>query len=330
MKKWHLKSFVPQLAVLVCLLGLALVYAGAGRSDAETEKAPEPAKAAAASPAPKATYVGSDTCTACHEEVKGQLSKQFHGRAMLASETKGRGYTCEGCHGAGSVHANDPSAETAAPLKVAAKDGTNCMICHTTRLSPAKWQLSQHHKAGIGCLSCHGQPVQAPSNSRSKDGKAQRPDAKHPQRSLVYLPHADLVRAPSTDACFSCHGDKRAELSLPSHHPVKENRMTCADCHDPHAPMTDKIKRDKCITCHAKQQGPFRFEHGAISGDLTDACLDCHRAHGSPNKRLLKFTNRGLCLQCHADKALHFPGRQCWNCHKAVHGSNHDALLFTE
>jgi DmsE family decaheme c-type cytochrome len=136
---------------------------------------------------------------------------------------------------------------------------------------------------------------------------------------------------PSSQACLSCHSEQRAEFSLPSHHPVKEGRIECADCRDPHRPVTEKIKLETCTKCHLQQRGPHIYEHGAISGNgLTDACLSCHVPHGSPNQRMLKLTNRGLCLQCHADRATHFPGRNCADCHQAVHGSNTSTLLFRE
>ena len=119
-------------------------------------------------------------------------------------------------------------------------------------------------------------------------------------------------------------------FALTSHHPVREGRMECYDCHDPHGRQSNRDFVNKCLSCHAQHRGPFVFAHGAISGDLTDSCLDCHRAHGSPNRRLLKYTGRGLCLQCHADKALHFVGVTCWTsgCHKQVHGSNSNPLLL--
>jgi DmsE family decaheme c-type cytochrome len=261
------------------------------------------AKPAAAPAAGAAKYVGTDTCVGCHQEIKDELGKGLHGTAAATAEAQGRGRLCEGCHGPGSLHADDPTdKKVSAVLVKTAHDGTGCLTCHDPRLSPVMWKCSEHKRAGVGCMDCHGQKGD---------------------------PHADLTRRPTADRCFSCHGDKKAEFSLTSHHPVLEGRIECVDCHDSHKPMGREMKRAICLPCHADVRGPFRFEHGAMAGDLTDGCLDCHRPHGSPNDRLFKLSGRGLCLQCHGDKVLHFVGSTCWDCHTAPMGSNTSPLLFT-
>ncbi|MHB9024830.1 MAG: cytochrome c3 family protein [Armatimonadota bacterium] len=324
MNTWHSRSLTTLWAALMIAVALGAYYVGTAYSDAGTAGAATTAKPAAT---PKATYVGTDTCVMCHEDTKAPLDKHFHGQAMAAKEKAGKGYLCEGCHGPGSAHAEDPGETTATPLKRFAQQGTGCLQCHNTRISHAKWQRSAHRREKVGCIGCHGEYLM-PAADQSR--KAQRPDsAAHKLQKPVVKPHEILNRTPSTDNCLVCHGEKRAEMAMPSHHPVKENRITCADCHDPHGPQDEKMKRDVCVTCHAKQHGPFRYEHAAITaGRLTDACVSCHRPHGSPNRKLLKFSNRGLCLQCHADKVTHFPGRLCWDCHRQVHGSNNNQRFF--
>ena len=125
--------------------------------------------------------------------------------------------------------------------------------------------------------------------------------------TLALQPHGDIQKTPTSDSCLTCHGEKLAE-PISTIAPPGERRAyhLCRIVINPHQPMGKEIQKKVCLTCHAEQKGPMRYEHGAISGNLTDACLDCHRPHGSPNQRLLKITNRGLCLQCHGDKASHF------------------------
>lgn len=313
-------------AILILLLcgiyGMVLLTTGSLRVDAAARKARKPAP-------PQATFVGTETCTQCHGEAQDHLKAHFHGQAMMAAETKGKGHLCEGCHGPGSLHAENPSSETAAPLKLTARNGKGCLSCHRVQLSPTKWQRSEHLRGGIGCVNCHQTPLAPPAPKAPQTATPPTPKLVH-GLDVIAQPHGQMNRAPSTESCLSCHREKRAELALPSHHPVMEGRVGCADCHQPHQPMGKEITRQVCVTCHAKQSGPYRFEHAATSGHLTEACLECHRAHGSPNPRLLKYTNRALCLQCHADRVTHFPGQTCQNCHKAVHGSNSDTLLFAE
>jgi len=320
---------IPITVTLMCAAGLAAVYLlGAVRGQAETPKAK-----------PAAAFVGTETCVMCHEEVLTQVKKSPHGLAMTAVEEKKKGHVCEGCHGPGSLHAEDPSKETAQPLLHTAQSGEGCFQCHDKKLSRANWLSTRHAKMEGSCMACHGRardaatPPEAPVKDRVAEAPKDASEAKQPKKSTEPEPfdHAAFTRVPSSQACLSCHNEQRAEFSLPSHHPVKEGRIECADCHDPHRPVTEKIKLETCTKCHLGQRGPHIYEHGAISGNgLTDACLSCHVPHGSPNQRMLKLTNRGLCLQCHADRATHFPGRNCADCHQAVHGSNTSTLLFRE
>ena len=244
---------------LVLIIGLVLTLTGIMRSGAATPATPE--KTAASPAKPRATFVGSETCAQCHEEVQTQLSKHFHGQAMADAEKKGKGYLCEGCHGAGSIHAGDPSTETAVPLKITARNGKGCLSCHALQLSPAKWHRSEHQREGVGCIDCHTSPATAPAdqNTSQKDALTVVQN-KHG----AIQPHGDICKSPPTDTCLTCHGEKLAEFSLPSHHPVQEGRIGCADCHNPHQPMGEEMHKKVCLTCHAEQKGPFRFEHGAI------------------------------------------------------------------
>ena len=275
---------------------------------------------------PGATVIGSDTCAECHEDAQLQLNTSPHGQAMMAAETQGRGAMCEGCHGPGSVHADDPSEESAAPLLAVARSGDGCFQCHgkNKNLSFTDWQRSPHHREGIACLQCHGETrtvISAPHDVTVANNEAA------PEEDATFN-HAAFTREPSSDACLSCHRPQQAEFALPSHHPVQEGRVGCTDCHDPHKRMTTRDGRDACQKCHAEQSGPHIYQHGANTRGMTDGCLECHRPHGSANADLLKLSGRGVCLQCHADKARHFTGRNCQQCHTAVHGSNSNRLLF--
>ena len=295
MRKWQdLCRAVNRLVLMLCVVGGAAVYMTV-QSVAQPNEQDE---------LEALTYVGTEACVGCHEELLQQLSKSVHGRVLAAGERRGKGHLCEGCHGPGSGHVEDPIDEQqATALKQVALQANGCGSCHKKRISPLKWRLSEHRRGNVKCLDCHGQPGQ---------------------------PHGEMQRKPATDKCLACHREQRALMALPSHHPVKEKRITCSDCHDPHTRMGREMRREVCVQCHKKQRGPYIFEHGAISGQLTDACLDCHRPHGSPNRNLLKLNGRGLCLQCHADKAVHFVGGRCRRCHQGIHGSNTSRFLFSE
>jgi len=278
------------------MVALALHVAGLGALSAlaagESQKPPQ-----------ASAFAGRDLCVACHTDVVPAQQKDWH--AALIARRPGS-TNCEECHGPSSAHADSPL-ETrtfyAVKTALAAKSGDACLRCHEQQHGVARWRASDHARAKVRCWDCH-------SNGAT--------------------PHSLTLKRPGTEVCLSCHREQAAAFELTSHHPVREGRVECSDCHDAHGRQSARDIQAKCVSCHAPQRGPFVFAHGAISGGLTDGCLDCHRPHGSPNQRLLKYTGRGLCLQCHADRALHFASRTCWasGCHSDVHGSNQSPLLF--
>ena len=216
---------------------------------------------------PGATYVGSEACAECHQDIYRDFNTATH------------------------YHLKAP--------------GTNAMF--------------------VGCESCHG-----PGSLHVESGGA---------------PNTIINPGKSPQVCFQCHVDKEAEFNLPSHHPVIEGKMSCADCHDPHKgnviPGGTELAslNSLCTKCHTAQAGPFVFEHEA----MREGCITCHNPHGSVNPRLLVARNATLCLRCHFQEqttsgAIYignvnhttFLSRgTCWSagCHEAIHGSQVSDLL---
>jgi DmsE family decaheme c-type cytochrome len=278
--------------LVVIILALLAVAGLAPRGTAEDTPAP-PAEA---------QYAGADTCIACHSEIPDLQAKDWHA-SRIAHQPNSR--NCEECHGPSVPHTEDPATvHTATYLSKARADqaGLACLRCHQGNTRLQGWKLSDHARADVACWKCH-----SPGST----------------------PHEKTLRQPDKDVCYSCHRDQAPTFALTSHHPVREGRLDCADCHDPHSRQGTTLETNRlCVSCHREQGGPFIFTHGSMTSGLSEGCLDCHRAHGSPNGRLLKYAGRGLCLQCHADKALHFVGVTCWNCHGGIHGSNTNPQLL--
>src|SRR5207247_3589645 len=137
-----------------------------------------------------------------------------------------------------------------------------------------------------------------------------------------------------------------AESNLPQHHPIREGKMNCVQCHDPHGMDIHKPAgglmmarlNETCAQCHREQARPFVFEHEA----LREGCTVCHQPHGSINAKMLVQRDNNLCLKCHAQipgadstfgtkifigKSEHTANLRlgsCWSsgCHVSVHGSN--------
>ncbi len=144
----------------------------------------------------------------------------------------------------------------------------------------------------------------------------------------------------------------------PSHHPIREQKLLCTDCHNPHGTVTERLisatsVNNKCYECHAEKRGPFLWEHPPVR----ENCLNCHEPHGSTHEPLLRVKRPLLCQRCH--NTLGHPSvlwarsrdeeargltpyelrrqglaatmlfqRSCTNCHVNIHGSNHPSGKF--
>jgi len=211
-----------------------------------------------------------------------------------------------------------------------------CALCHEKLVK--RFKTSAHARFAIpgpndcvpaqGCESCHG-----PGSLHIEHGA--------PDKFGGHI----INPSKKPEACFRCHVDKQAEFNLPYHHPVREGKMSCTDCHDPHGDDMKKGKgvliartNDACAQCHREQTRPRVFQHEA----LKDGCTVCHNVHGSINQKMLVENDNNLCLKCHAEvvntahariRTVAIAGGShsgrvnagpCWSagCHTAMHGSN--------
>jgi DmsE family decaheme c-type cytochrome len=305
----------------LCVL-VILAWAQYGGATPRPQQAAEPP---AAQPAPAGGgYAGSEVCQACHAEVADHLEGTPHGKAGFAKLSN---LGCESCHGPAAAHAENPDDPALRPLiKQWSTDRQTqvCRTCHDGR-TQFFWEGSRHQTRGLSCLSCHS--VHSPKSEQ-----------------------AQLKATTEVEQCFTCHKDTRAETWKTSHHPIREGRMDCADCHNPHGGQAPKMIRaasvnDQCYTCHTEKRGPFLWEHPPVR----ESCLNCHTPHGSNHLKLQKTSVPYLCQQCHANTrhpgtlydgfrlpTLEDPARgsnrlfnrACLDCHAAVHGSNHPSSPF--
>jgi DmsE family decaheme c-type cytochrome len=310
------------LTVAVAFATAPLIYGGpqAEKPAVETAKPDaDPAKPAAAG----ATYVGSETCQPCHDEVYKGFQKNRH--ILVETQKKFEKWNkqaCESCHGPGSKHAEsaDPN-DIINPVKLtaAAADKT-CLTCHLNRPTQAGRIHGGHARNSVSCTSCHS--IHAAPKKTALD-------------------------------CTSCHSSEWGQFNRPFGHTLGRNAMTCTDCHNPHGGMTAEsvVARSMrafgsnepgCFRCHGDKRGPFVFEHPPMRND---GCTSCHQPHNSVNPRMLNRQQVHLtCLECHSNivqirpnppagaplggvpPAFHDTSnprfRQCTVCHVKVHGSH--------
>ena len=226
--------------------------------------------------------------------------------------------TCASCHGKAGEHTENPNdvppTVSFGPNHFAEPQIQNnaCLNCH--QADTPHWDGGTHAVEDVVCSDCH--------------------DAHAPSEPV-------LLRAEQQNTCYGCHRDVRAEVRLPSRHPILEGKLACTDCHAPHG----AVKRgelvglnlnDTCLECHEDQRGPFLFEHPPVAED----CSYCHVPHGAVHEPLLESRGPFLCQECHvgnfhpsnaltgsglpgARPNYSLLGRNCMNCHPKVHGSNH-------
>jgi DmsE family decaheme c-type cytochrome len=262
---------------------------------------------------PGADMAGAEMCDACHTD----LSKNFRrsGHSM-------QGITCEQCHGAGSLHVEAGGYSKESKDKIisfrdrpAEQANGVCLSCHAKSDHVRNWFSGAHQAQDIKCANCHTIHSEAHGEARGEFlGRAPG------------IPRAIESRRQLTENCLRCHQKQNAESDLPYHHPIREGKMSCVDCHDPHGGSAgNNLKlsntNELCFGCHAEYQGPFTFQHPPVN----ESCLKCHSPHGSPNQNMLAVSQPALCLQCHS---AHHNGSslplvdRCTNCHNAIHGSD--------
>jgi len=220
---------------------------------------------------PGATYVAQETCSGCHEELAANFTQSTHGR-LASFELLGAEGGCQSCHGPGSLHAESGAADKIFRFSTLTADETAalCSRCHSAG-KLIDWAHSGHALGDVACNDCHrfhGEGIAAKA----------------------------ALKQAEPELCYGCHQEQQAKAGLPSHHPVKEGKMTCSDCHNAHGELqTEEQANDLCFNCHSRYQGPFVFEHAPVQED----CGICHDPHGSVANNLLKQNEPFLCLQCH-------------------------------
>lgn len=267
---------------------------------------------------------GANTCVGCHDEGNEYpifpLFKTKHAvKADPRSPFSDSHTQCESCHGAGGKHTKAKKADKRGgtilnfgknvwtPVK---DQNEKCLSCHQNH-DRIGWKGSTHEFNDVACASCH---------------------KIHVDKDPI------LDRQEQAKACFTCHANEQAKFQQASHHPVREGKMACSECHNVHGDngsglLVKASVREKCTSCHAEKRGPFLWEHAPSAED----CALCHSPHGSNQPALLKKRPPQLCQECHSPSghpsvrydgsklagSMFLGAKGCMNCHSAVHGTNH-------
>jgi hypothetical protein len=87
-------------------------------------------------------FAGRKACEECHSDEVQKLAKYEH-----------KSLACEGCHGPGEAHCQDPTKENIQKSGFAV-----CLRCHEANPSRPKWHkqiVVKQHYTGSKCTECH-------------------------------------------------------------------------------------------------------------------------------------------------------------------------------
>ena len=214
-----------------------------------------------------AEYVGSETCSACHEKQYKEFKLSTHERiAIPKGDARVEG--CEMCHGPGSLHV-DAGGGRGKFIVNPKKEPAACFACHLDK--KAEFQLPFHHpvlEGHVNCTDCH-----------SPHGEEVRPWSATSLKDV-------------NEACFKCHKEQRGPMVW-EHEALREG---CTTCHKVHGSVNEKmlIARDAnlCLRCHTQADFPIisNTTHAARIPQGTCWSAGCHTApHGSNFDEHLRY-----------------------------------------
>jgi predicted CXXCH cytochrome family protein len=218
---------------------------------------------------PGATFVGSETCSQCHEKITKDFPTATHSR-LMAKGPNAVNMGCESCHGAGSVHNQNPSR---ANIINPRKSPETCFQCHLDKRG--EFNLPHHHPVLEGKVSCG--------------------DCHNPHKGPMIKGGGTSLIA-ENETCFQCHTVQRGPFVY-EHEAIREG---CMMCHKPHGSINARMLSERnanlCLKCHFQQQtaaGQILIggqDHSTRLMRGTCWTAGCHEAvHGSHVNSSLRF-----------------------------------------
>lgn len=258
----------PVCAVLIALLGWGL---GSCSGSGGTIVAPPGI--------PGASYVGADTCAACHADIAAEFSSATHAVLNASGDNAvAGGAGCESCHGPGSLHFESGGDPTKI-INPANGPGT-CFQCHLD--VRAQFALPNVHPATGGPLGLTTAKIGCPSCHELHTGSAR--------------PGGGTQILALNEKCLSCHPAQRGPYVF-EHEALRDG---CTVCHQPHGSVNAALLTERnatlCLKCHYQDQptpGTILIggrDHSFFLARGTCYSAGCHEAvHGSQVNSSLRF-----------------------------------------
>lgn len=216
-----------------------------------------------------ATYVGSEDCAMCHDQIVSKFANATHARLHVEGGNA-QEIGCEACHGPGSVHVQNGGGLF--NIVNPERNPETCFQCHLDKRG--EFSLTNSHPVMSGDMSCSD--CHDPHEGKATNGGG-----------------AQL--ATINDSCVKCHATQGGPFVFEH----EASREGCTVCHSPHGSVNSKMLKTRnatlCLQCHFQEQTATGIfiggrDHASFLSRGTCWSGGCHEAvHGSHASSSLRF-----------------------------------------
>ena len=260
------------------------------------------------SSAAEKTFVGSETCGACHSDQYADWKTTLHSKmvqdaktpgAIIGDFSKNKWFKAEDvAYTLGRDNVKYYLRKDFSFLPASWNNETrqwtyaerptpwsaSCASCHTVGYNKEKKSWAE---LGIGCESCHG-----PGSAHVEGGGDK----------------TQISKSVDNKVCATCHGGQAEQIETMGHSDIFMKALGTVD--KPNKENWDRYAKSGCIRCHSatyilapadKKPNVEEFKTGTLKDDrISITCAVCHDPHkDTGHEAQLRKDKQETCTQCH-------------------------------